>query len=209
MSRSIRTARKAGATALGAAALSVAALLATGCSAGQTAQTANERPAVEGNFADVGPIALRNVLVAYPPMGQYQAGQNAPLQFDVASSSLTSDVLVSIHTDAAASVLVTPQPAGIPVEPPITLIPPPAGATPSPEPVSQQITVPPGGLVSFGRDSGPQAVLINLSASLIPGQNVSVTFTFAQAGSVTVVVPVSASAAVPLPSPTLPVTGQS
>jgi copper(I)-binding protein len=232
VSRWTRTARVAGAAALG-----VAVVLAAGCSAGKAAQTANERSSVEGGSGNVGPLALRDVLVAYPATGRYQAGQSAPLELDVASSSLTDDTLVSIHTPAAASVQVTAQPQ--PVVPPApTGAPlPTAGATGTatttgtpttgtpttgtatgtgsasgtaePVPASQQITVPAGGLVSFGRGTGPQAVLMDLTEPLQPGQNVLVTFTFAKAGSVTVVVPVSASdSALPPPSPIVSDTGQ-
>src|SRR5690348_13523190 len=72
-----------------AAVLAAAALLAAACSAGQTAQTANEKSTVEGASANIGGIALRDVRVAYPEGGKYAAGASAPLEFVVVNDAGT------------------------------------------------------------------------------------------------------------------------
>ncbi|MBP0656566.1 hypothetical protein J8J20_22085, partial [Mycobacterium tuberculosis] len=46
-----------------------AALALSGCSAGQISQTANQASAINGNFADVEEISLRNVHIVFPGEG--------------------------------------------------------------------------------------------------------------------------------------------
>jgi copper(I)-binding protein len=104
VSRSIQLARRlAAAVAVGAT-----ALLATACSAGQTAQTAMERSTVDGAAADVGTVALRNVRVAYPSNGRYTSGSSASLEFSAVNTGMQEDELISVRADLAGSVVVHP-----------------------------------------------------------------------------------------------------
>jgi copper(I)-binding protein len=200
VSRSILVRRAAVAALAGAA-----ALLATACSAGQTAQTANERSTVDGASANAGSIALRNVRVTYPPTNaKYTAGSSASLEFSAVNTGLTDDKLVSVTAPVAASVVLGPGLASS-----VTATgssssasssssaPASSSATSSSAPSSgggqqQQVDLPPGTAVTFGAD-GAVVQLKGLSTDLISGQTVQVTFTFARSGSVTVPVPVATS----------------
>jgi copper(I)-binding protein len=90
-------------TILPAAAVGLAALL-VGCSAGQVTQTASIRPAVNGNQADLGQLALRDVMLAYPEGGEYRAGDQAPLVLSIVNTGNSDDELVSVSSPAAADV---------------------------------------------------------------------------------------------------------
>lgn len=174
MSRSFPARRVAAAATVAAAALFAAA-----CSAGQTAQTAAERSTVDGATANAGPIALRNVRVAYPPNARYVRGSSAVLQFSAVNTGGRPDQLVSVTAPVAQSVVTGPG-AGQPN----------ATETPSAAPAAGSVDLPPGTLVTF--DSNAALVqLMGLTADLVSGQTVNITFTFAKAGSVTVPVPVA------------------
>jgi len=206
VSRSIQPARRlAAAVAVGAT-----ALLATACSAGQTAQTAVERSTVDGSAADVGMVALRNVRVAYPANGRYTSGSSAPLEFAAVNTGMQADQLISVRANVASTVVVHPaggseSDSATPTETvPTTDSATPSGtgsasgtasgtATPSGSAgTSDQVAVelPPGTLVVFS-NTAALVQLQNLAADLIPGQIVQVTFTFAKSGTVTVPVPVA------------------
>lgn len=59
------TRRLASATAIAASAVAIA-LGTTGCGAGQVSQTTNQWPAINGAFANLGQVQLRNVQIIYP-----------------------------------------------------------------------------------------------------------------------------------------------
>ncbi|OLF09217.1 copper chaperone PCu(A)C [Actinophytocola xanthii] len=101
-------------TILPAVAVGLAALL-VGCSAGQVTQTASIRPAVNGNQADVGDIALRDVMLAYPESGEFRAGDQAAVLLSIVNTGNADDELVSVSSPAATDVVlvgVTNLPAG-------------------------------------------------------------------------------------------------
>lgn len=84
-----------------AVALGLGALLGiVGCSAGQVAQTAEMEPAVNGNTGQVGALALRDVMVAFPESGHYEAGDDAPLLLTVVNTGDEADELVGVTTPA-------------------------------------------------------------------------------------------------------------
>jgi copper(I)-binding protein len=83
----------------GAVALGIA-----GCSAGQATQTDSVQPAVNGNQANVGDVALRDVLVAYPESGTYRAGEDAPLTLAIVNTGGADDELTSVSSPAAERV---------------------------------------------------------------------------------------------------------
>jgi copper(I)-binding protein len=85
-----------------AVAIGVSALLGVvGCGAGQVSQTAEMEPAVNGNTAQVGTIALRNVMVAFPESGEaYQEGDDAPLLLSIVNTGADDDELVGVTSPA-------------------------------------------------------------------------------------------------------------
>ncbi|MFD9615026.1 hypothetical protein ACFWWS_37265 [Streptomyces sp. NPDC059083] len=85
------------------AALAAGAVLAlSGCGAGQVSQTATQVAAVNGNTANVGSIALRDVRFLLPQTEEYNnaKGGKAVLAFSAVNlSDSKTDELVSISTD--------------------------------------------------------------------------------------------------------------
>ena len=78
----IRTSRRtAGRSRAAVAALAAAGVtLLAGCQTGQQAQTAEEIPTIDGTFARVGSLALRDVKIEYPESGSWPQGSDARLQ---------------------------------------------------------------------------------------------------------------------------------
>lgn len=77
-------------------------LVAVGCSAGQVTQTDTQVAAVDGASGNAGPIAVRNVMLAFPPDGnRYHEGDAVPMTFVIANTGETPDKLLSIKSDAA------------------------------------------------------------------------------------------------------------
>ncbi|WP_330250957.1 hypothetical protein [Nocardia sp. NBC_00565] len=93
-----------------------AALVLSGCSAGQIAQTATQVAAVNGNHADIDRIALRNVHIVFPVAGSEYTntkGGKAIIALSIINNGETvTDELTSISTDLG-TVKITP-PAGDP-----------------------------------------------------------------------------------------------
>lgn len=89
-----------------------AALALTGCSAGQVAQTADQKAAINGSHAEVGQLSLLNVHIVYPKETQtLQVGGSAVIALSIVNNSSTvTDELTSITTDLGP-VRITP-PAG-------------------------------------------------------------------------------------------------
>lgn len=92
---------------LPAVAVGLVALVGAGCSSGQVTQTDNMEPAVNGNKANVGEIALRDVLIAYPAQESYESGGAAPLTLTIVNTGGTNDELTSVSSPAAGSVELT------------------------------------------------------------------------------------------------------
>ncbi|MFD4676823.1 hypothetical protein ACFWNN_44385 [Lentzea sp. NPDC058450] len=79
-------------------------LVAVGCSAGQVTQTDTQVAAVDGASGNAGPIAVRNVMLAFPPDGnRYHEGEDAPLTFVIANTGSAADKLLSIKSEGAES----------------------------------------------------------------------------------------------------------
>jgi copper(I)-binding protein len=169
-----------------------------GCSAGQVTQTSSQVPPVPGTNADVGPISLRNLLVAYNGPEGYAAGSDAPLAVSIFNSSTSSVTLVGVSSDAATSVTLagTPTvitPTATPSAAQTTASPTPtASATPtgSPTPTASasapapaasalSIDIPPQSYVLLvPGQGGGNLVLDGLTQTLVPGESAKVTFTF-------------------------------
>jgi copper(I)-binding protein len=77
-------------------------LVAVGCSAGQVTQTDTQVAAVDGASGNAGPIAVRNVMLAFPHDGnRYHEGEDVPMTFVIANTGENPDKLLSIKSEAA------------------------------------------------------------------------------------------------------------
>ncbi|MGQ5259278.1 hypothetical protein ACTWLT_00825 [Micromonospora sp. ZYX-F-536] len=106
MTRSIRGSRRAALLLSGIAAAT--SLLASGCGAGQIAETANKEPSVQGvNLsAGNGAFAVRGLLVDYPGTEGYKAGQDALLNAVIYNDSRDT-VTVTVTTESAREVVIS------------------------------------------------------------------------------------------------------
>lgn len=167
------------AVALAACGLSAAIVL-SGCSAGQISQSASQQPAVNGTLAWVGDptsgIALRNVHLRAPQTSDYvRPGGGAELLFvAVNESAEKDDRLVSI-TSSVGTVSLT-----------------------------GNLTVPAGGTLIVGTPDGTPSALdategastveasVQLTKPISNGLNYPFTFTFERSGQTELNVPISA-----------------
>ena len=171
-----------------AAAVAAAGLLLTSaCAAGQRAETAEEKPTLDGALADVGNLHLRGVSILPPSGNFYAAGASARMRLVIVNSGATADRLTSVTstqiTSWAAfnnSLAATANIGG-----------------------SRSVPVAPGARTSFGVPETRSVLsLSGLKSKLFPGSAIRLTFSFARAGTVTVPVPVQLSS--PPGSSTIP-----
>lgn len=128
-------------------------------------------------------MALRNIGITAPRATGYTAKGSAPLTMAISNEGGQADELVSVTTAAAASVKLTPPAAAA------TAAPSPSASTAAGQPAA--IAVPPQGLVQIGSSQGSATITLSgLTAPLVSGQNLAVTFAFRIAGTKTVVLPV-------------------
>ncbi|MGY4100252.1 hypothetical protein ACW2Q0_11965 [Nocardia sp. R16R-3T] len=189
-----------------------AALVLSGCGAGQVSQTATQVAAVNGNHADIDRISLRNVHIVFPASGTEYTnakGGKAIIALSVVNNGETvADELTSIATDLG-TVKITP-PAGAPafrIAPQQTVVAatsPAAvtaaksderGATPSGTAAATTSAAPSGDKAAVDAEKRPGLIEITgLTKDITPGLTYPVTFNFKQNGTVTVQVPVDAGA---------------
>ncbi|MEH0930561.1 hypothetical protein [Micromonospora sp. CPCC 205558] len=105
MTRSIRGSRRA---ALLLSGIAAASLLASGCGAGQIAETALKEPSVQGvNLTtDNGSFSVRGLLVDFPGTEGYRAGQDAGLGAVIYNDSKET-VTVTVTTQSAREVVIS------------------------------------------------------------------------------------------------------
>ncbi len=157
------------------AVLGCAAVLAlSGCGTGPEAFTSQHVTAVNGSSGEVGPIALRDTVFAYPGGANafgYRPGEEVPVGVTIVNQSDTPDQLIAVTSPVAGSVRV-------------------AGRTVIP---GHDAVTTPTDASSLGAE-GPQLriVLTDLREPIRPGLNTPVTFVFRQAGEVTLAVPINA-----------------
>jgi copper(I)-binding protein len=185
--------------------MAAAMLVTSACAAGKQAQTANERPTIDGSNAQIGDIALRDIAIQAPASGTYETGQDAVLIGIIVNDGAKPDQLTDVTTKAAngwgafksasdASAVATADQAGTP-----------ASASPGATlPIAgKSVSVKPGERASFGVPNSTGAILLtDLTGRLYPAQTVKITFRFAHAGSVTMYVPVQITGknnSVPIP----------
>jgi len=181
-----------------AAGAAAAALLLSGCAAGEHAGTAKEVPVVDGGSAKLGTIALNAVTVVAPSANSYAQGTNARLQMYLTNSGQSDDQLLGATTTAANAVQSFADAAAASSGASSS-----ASASPStaasgsssscqPDAGFTPITVPAGGAVPIGyTDSQKVLQLSSLKGTLFPAQSLQVTFVFCHAGSVAVSIPVA------------------
>ncbi|MGW4520545.1 hypothetical protein [Amycolatopsis sp. NPDC004378] len=208
---------------LGAGVLALgAALVLAGCGAGQITQTASQQPAVNGTYAQVKTIVLRDAAVQYPTSGTgYPAGATPALTLTIVNEGDQDDSLVSVTSEDGApatlsgskaivaghSLVIGPDDAVESTNEAQATSSAPA-ATPSssgtPTGTSSSATgtatTTPEAPTSSATPTAPQVVgkatvkLAPLKQPLWPGQVLKVTFVFQNAGPVTVELPVAAPA---------------
>jgi len=84
-----------------------AALVLAGCGAGQIAQTAGQEPAVNGAYAQAGPLAIRDAALQFPSNGQaYTAGSSAALMLTIVNETGQDDELLGVSSDAATGAVI-------------------------------------------------------------------------------------------------------
>jgi len=155
----------------------VAGLALAGCGAGQIAQTATQRAAVDGASGDAGDdIALRDVLMPSSPNpgGSYPVGSNVPVRVTIINSGGEADELVAVTSPMAGRVQVS----GTVRIPPRTNV---VSDTDSSAPRSPLVV-------------GKLQVVVVTSHVLRPGLDTPMTFQFRNAGQVTLPVPQAAPA---------------
>lgn len=178
-------------TALVAGAL-VGALALTGCGAGQIAGTAEQQSAVSGSNSTVGPIAVRDAVIAFGEQVEggavYSSGAAAPLSMTIVNEGPDADTLVSASSPWASSVEIsgiTEIPGGRAIvvqgEAPEPTPTPTTGARASAAPTTTPAAEP---------ASGTQIVLTGLLDDIRAGISYDVTLVFERAGEVVVQVPV-------------------
>ena len=77
------------------------------CASGQIAQTAQMSPTVDGQMAQVGSLAIRNVALDYPVGGVYERGSDARLRMVVVNGGVAPDSLVSVSSPVATNVTIS------------------------------------------------------------------------------------------------------
>ncbi|MGY0502838.1 hypothetical protein ACWZHB_30495 [Nocardia sp. FBN12] len=197
------------------AALAAAAGIAlTGCSAGQHTQTSSQAAAINGNHANVGDIALRNVHIVYPEAtAEHDKGGKAMIALSIVNTSeIVTDELTSVSTDLGQIKITGPggdakfvlKPQQTVVVGPATAAPAAAGdhhAAPSAAPATTAAptttSAAPTGNDTPSIDPAKNPATIEITAlatDIVPGLTYNVTFNFKDAGTVQVAVPVDAAA---------------
>jgi copper(I)-binding protein len=150
-----------------------AALALVGCSAGQITQTDNQVAAVDGGSGNVGnSIALRNVLLPYPPnpTGTYPPGSTVPVVLTIINQGDQLDELVAVTSPTGqAQMLGTTQ-----IGPGTTVI----STAGSAGPTSPLVV-------------GELRILLINSQPLHAGLTTPITFQFRNAGKLTLAVPMA------------------
>jgi copper(I)-binding protein len=196
---------------LPAVAVGLVALGIAGCSSGQATQTDQMEPAVNGNKGDVGNIALRDIVIAYPAKDSYRAGDDAPLTLAIVNTGGTDDELTAVSTPAAGIVELQGD-TTVPARSALSVVVPDESATSSsaeptessPSSAASSSAASSSSSESATATSEPEVtesaapdvvgtlnvLLRGLTADLPMGKNVPITFSFEEAGEITISVPI-------------------
>ncbi|MFC9993184.1 hypothetical protein [Nocardia sp. NPDC127526] len=182
------------------AAFAAGAVLAlSGCGAGQISQTATQVAAVNGNEANVGQVALRDVRILLPQSEQYNnaKGGSAVLAFSAINlGEFKSDELVSITSDLGAVKIGGKIELG-PQRTVVANLPEGAGAAEAAGQHGDTHGAPttPAAPAESKTDPDATPILVEftgLTKDITPGLTYPVTFNFKENGTVVVNVPVDA-----------------
>ena len=195
------------------------ALGTTACGAGQIAQTTNQAAAVNGSFATLGDIALRDVHVVFPSSGsnaEFVNGGPLELAFLISNNSpYKNDRLESITFKSgtgtatidgsqdipATKSLRAGQPSQLLVTTPTTSASAESSASSSPSSPAPSSSAP-SSTSSSNNSADPSETRITVTLTgagkqITPGLTVPLVFTFAEAGQTTLNVPVDAGSVLP------------
>ncbi|MGY1751939.1 copper chaperone PCu(A)C [Blastococcus sp. SYSU D01042] len=163
------------ATLVGVALFSPVALSA--CSAGQVTQTATQERDKVGAMAQVDDITLRQVQLAYPRSGSYDAGDDAELTMAIVNTGEETDTLLSVEGEGFGGVEISG------TSPDVNAAGAPAGTVDVAG--DGEIELLPDTTVFVG--TGDLTItLTDLDEALTVAQQVPLTFTFANAGEISV-----------------------
>ncbi|MEV4809266.1 hypothetical protein [Micromonospora avicenniae] len=224
MTRSIRGSRRAALLLSGAAAAT--SLLLSGCGAGQVSETANKVPSVQGVNIETenGQLAVRGLLVDFPGVDGYKAGENARLNAVIYNDSkqpvtvtvTSQDAREVVLTGTGASASPTPSesvsesasPSGSASASPSDSTSPSGSASPS-ESASPSPSAPAGeparfeiaplSYIQLNYQGDRMLELVGLNESLRSGQNVFVTFDFGNGNTITGPAPIAVPFTPPAP----------
>ncbi len=177
-----------------------AALVLSGCATGRITERSEHPAAIDGSSGGVGPMLVRDVVLAYPEneTNLYPAGADGPMELVIVNEGDRPDTLVSVTTPAAREVIIqgnTEIPSGTTftvIEGDEQQMYPVPRIEPVPLPRPQQRPGPaaPGVGSSVRLGFGElRIVLTDLTRPIHAGESVPVTFRFRNAGEVTVPVP--------------------
>lgn len=166
-----------------------AAIILSGCSAGQLAQTATQVAAINGNTAEVGNIALRNVHIVYPGSGDATIntkGGRAALALSIINTGETvPDELTGVTTDLGTAKITSADGDKIRIDPGETVV----------------VSTPSAGTATVDTEAGKTESaaieITGLTQDIIPGLTYNVSFDFKESGTVEVQVPVDAGTEAP------------
>lgn len=142
------------------------------CSAGQVTQTATQERDKVGAMAQAGDITLRQVNLAYPRSGSYDAGDDVELTMAIVNTGDEADTLVSVEGEGFGDAEISGATTGT--------------ATGTAASASDEIELPPDATVFVGPDEDVTITLTDLDESVTVGQHLSLVLTFENAGEVTV-----------------------
>lgn len=201
-----------------AGAAAAAALLVSGCSAGQVAETAGKVASVPGASADIttddGILSVRNAVVVYDGTEGYKAGADAPLDVRIFNGTQQAvTVTVSVNSEDAGSVSLsggeeeeeTPSPSPSESASPSASASPSGSASPSasvsaspsasPSPTAKparpaSIEIAAGEFVVLTEAAGEYLRVVDLAQPLTPGKSVRIIFDFGDGRTKELAVPV-------------------
>ncbi len=158
MARNVRLARLRLIPAVG---LISAALVISGCAAGQVAQTAQQVAAIDGANGTVGELGVRDVRLAPTEDYKYEAGADIPVKLWLSNASLTADTLTGVSTEMADEVVISGDAA-----------------------VQAQT------LREVTEEGDTTIVVTGLKEELPYGRSIPMNFTFANSGTISINVPI-------------------
>ena len=207
-----------------AAAVGVAAImLASGCGAGQIAETAKIQSAVPGasglvlvppdpadENADPGQILAQNVTVQYKGPAGYKQGESAPLDIRIINNSPVNVRLIgatsplgTVTPGGAAAPAATGSPAATPSGAPSAN--PSGSAAPNPQPTAAPaaiaILIPANQIVELVPGAPAYLQITNLTEDLKPGDNTSLSLSFENLSEPTATINDLALAGIPIGPP--------